>query len=320
MLISFIITAYNLPEGMVHECIDSVLSVPLDTCEREIILIDDGSDVSVYSEIEDIKDQVVFMRQANSGLSAARNRGLSIASGDYIQFVDGDDFLLPDCYWQCIKLLEEKPDIVSFNFTDDYALLTNGKRSSITLRHNAEKQKLYSGTAYMSAHNLRAAACGYIFKKQLADSLRFTPGIFHEDEEFTPLLFLRADRIVFTNIVTYFYRPRQGSIIKSNDSEHISKRLNDFFQVIVRLRNAASNMPADKRRALMRRTDQLSMDYIYNVMKLTGSSKCLEQNIEKMRRYGLFPLAKHNYTFKYSVFRIISQTRIGRLAALKTIR
>ena len=117
-LVSFIITYYNLPVDMLHECIGSIMQLPLQSEEREIILIDDGSDITPLNEIIDYRDEVIYLRQHNQGLSTARNVGVDISKGRYIQFIDADDCLIKGGYEHCLSILrKESPDMVIFNFT-----------------------------------------------------------------------------------------------------------------------------------------------------------------------------------------------------------
>lgn len=322
MLISFIITAYNLPKGLLRKCIESILSLSIAQDEYEIILIDDGSKHSVQDEIVGIEDKVLFFRQKNSGLSAARNKGIELANGEYIQFVDGDDSLIPHNYMQCVSLLKENPDIVTFKFTSGGTRWAFSSKKPFARKLNEDSLSAshvnagsLTGTAFLQHNNLRAAAWSYIFKKNILAGLRFTPGIFHEDEEFTPLLFLHANDIITTDVVAYYYRQRQGSIVSSRNKEHTDKRLRDFFYVVCHLYYVAGHLPVDEKEALQRRVAQLSMDYIYNVIKLKHSYRYLENTITRMREKGLFPLPKHNYTYKYSFFRIVSRSKAGRFLA-----
>ena len=104
-LISFIITYYNEPIDMLKKCIDSILMLTLNREEREIIVIDDGSDVSPLNLLTDIADQMIYIRQPNQGLSQARNTGIAMANGQYLQFVDADDFLISSNYDKCLDFI-----------------------------------------------------------------------------------------------------------------------------------------------------------------------------------------------------------------------
>lgn len=301
-LISFIIAAYNLPVEMLQECISHILKLSLSKEEREIIVIDDGSDVSPLNDLLDVRDRIIYLRQRNQGLSVARNTGIRLATGKYIQFVDGDDCLLNVPYEHCLDIARyHTPDVVLFEATD-----TNQVEVPFTF------EGPISGSSYMHNNNLRAAAWGYIFRRSILINLRFTPGILHEDEEFTPQLMLRAERVFVTNAKAYFYRQRKGSIINSSDKNHKLRRLADTERVIFHLQDVAETLPEIDRVALKRRVAQLSMDYLYNTIQLTRSNEHLEQAVEHLRKRGLFPLPDKDYTRKYKLFRKAANTKIGR--------
>ena len=85
-LVSFIISYYNLPVQMLCECIDSILALSLRPYEREVIVIDDGSNVSPMNALMPYADDITYVRQRNGGLSMARNKGISMATGKYCCF------------------------------------------------------------------------------------------------------------------------------------------------------------------------------------------------------------------------------------------
>lgn len=117
-LVSFIVTVYNLPIEFIKQCINSILALSLQAKDREIIIIDDGSRIPALEELAEIKDDIIYLRQHNQGPSMARNMGLKIATGKYIQFVDGDDYLIQAPYEHCLDIVRyHNPDIVLFNET-----------------------------------------------------------------------------------------------------------------------------------------------------------------------------------------------------------
>ena len=95
-LISFIITDYNLPFTLLRECIESVMALAMTDAEREIILVDDGSDVCPLDSLADLAPHLIYIYKGNGGLSSARNLAIGKATGEYLQFVDGDDRLLAE--------------------------------------------------------------------------------------------------------------------------------------------------------------------------------------------------------------------------------
>lgn len=308
-LVSFIITDYNVPPHMLRECMESLMALALSADEREIIIIDDGSDVSPLNEIIDLDPGLIYLRQQNQGLSAARNRGMEIATGKYIQFVDADDLLIATPYNHCLDLARyHNADLILFRST---------------CKENANTDFLYqgpvSGTSYMRHNNISASACGYLFRRGILGNLRFHEGILHEDEEFTPQLLLRAEHVFTTEAQAYFYRKRQDSIMHKKSERWILKRLNDTEEIINTLRNRANVMPVDERTALQRRIEQLTMDYIYNVIVLTKSEHYLNRCLNRLRQRGLFPLPEREYTRKYKYFCRMANNRIGRKLLIATL-
>ena len=103
-LVTFIITYYNLPVQMLCECINSIMALSLKPEEREILIIDDGSDVSPMNGLMQYGDEIIYVRQPNGGLSAARNKGIETATGQFLQFVDADDHLITTAYDHCLDI------------------------------------------------------------------------------------------------------------------------------------------------------------------------------------------------------------------------
>lgn len=300
-LISFIIPVYNIPANMLKECINSILSLSLREYEREIIVVDDGSNVPAISLITGLIDELVYIRQKNGGVSAARNLGLRMASGRFIQFVDGDDTILP-VYEHVIDLLRfEKADLVMFDFTN---------KSHHHLDYSDEGP--YTGAELMHRSNIHGSAWGFVFDSNILGSLRFTPGIaYGEDEEFTAQLLIRADRVFRTTAKAYFYRPRPSSAIKDISIRGRLQRLHDTKSVIIHLHSLKDSLTHVDRIAMKRRTAQLTMDYIYNIIILTKNRKYLDRELETLRKKGLFPLPDLNCTTKYNWFRRLSNSTAG---------
>lgn len=307
---TFVITCYDLPADMLRECVTAIFSLAFQPGEREVIVIDDGSKLPAITDIDDVKDQIIYLRQPNSGLASARNMGIRVATGRYIQFVDGDDYLLRIPYEHCLDLVRyHNPDMVLFDFST---------RSSVATPYSYEGPM--SGSEYMQGHNLHGTACGYIFSRELLGSLRFTAGILHEDEEFTPQLILRAERLFYTDAKAYYYRQRRGSIMHVDAANHIDKRLSDSLAVILRLQQMAATMPETDRQALARRVAQLTMDYLYNTIQLTHSRQRLDDAIATLEQQGLYPLPDKRYTRKYWMFRRLVQSKMGRSLLLHIVR
>lgn len=304
-LITFIVTIYNLPIKLIHECLDSIISLSLSKEQREIIVIDDGSDISQVNELVRYASDIIYVRQPNQGVSVARNLGIKIASGTFIQFIDGDDCLIQAEYEHCLDIIRyhEPVDMVLF-------YLSQSKKSPMDVYYEGPM----TGVDYMENNNVRGSVCSYVFRAERLGDLHFTPGIVHgEDEEFTPQLLLRVRNLYTTQAKAYFYRNRNDSVSHKKSKQNIDDRINDTLKVILSLKNVASNNKDEKEReAINRRVAQLSMDYIVNVIRLTRSFKRLHENINLLTEHQLYPLPNKTYTKKYVIFNKLIRSKVGR--------
>ena len=311
-LISFILTYYNLPIQLLCECIDSILALSLLPEEREIIVVDDGSEVSPMNGLMQYGDGIIYLRQSNKGVSAARNTALHMAVGEYIQIIDGDDMLMKTPYDSCINFIREHPEteVLLFDFTND----KNEPAGSF------KQPVMTCGTEYMRNHNIRGTVGSYLFRQSVRSRLEFTPGVaYAEDEEFTPQLLLRAEVLSYTDTRAYYYRKRSTSAVHHHDKESIGKRFDDTHSVILHLQQLAATLPNNDRLAMQRRVAQLTMDYLYNIIVLTRSHSELDQRLAELRKEGLFPLPNQNYSTKYIWFRRMTSTTFGRRILLHTL-
>lgn len=302
-LVSFIVTYFNQPLTMLQQCINSILQLSLSEEEREVIVIDDGSELSPLNELLNSDEHIVYVRTPNKGVSAARNLGITISKGEYIQFIDADDYLLVPAYEHCLSLTRSKEiDVVLFGF----ATKANEKSSMVD-------EEPVDGAMFMKHNNISGAVWNYLFRKSLLINLRFSQEIaYGEDEEFTPQLLLSADKVTRTQAKAYFYRQHSESVIHKRDEQSVSKRLNDNFEVICRLNQKAENLPYQEQEALRRRVAQLSMDYLYNTITLTRDAQLTEKAVRKLYKEGLFPLPSKDYTRKYKLFRRMVNSKAGR--------
>ena len=300
-LVSFILTYYNQPSKMVCECIEVILALSLRPYEREIILVDDGSAVSPVNELLKYGNDILYIRQRNQGPGIARNTGLRMANGKYIQFIDSDDLLNHAAYEHCL-------DIVRYNQTD---IVVFDKASRATHEATFNDKGPMTGNEYMRNHNIHGAVWSYIFQKNILGTLRFSTLTYREDEEFTPQLLLHAQQLYATNAKAYIYRTNKLSITHKKGKRNKIKMLSDNMQALLSLKSVNASLPQKEQIAMQRRIDQLTMDYIYQVIVQTRSRHYLDRKLSILRREGLFPLPDKNYTTKYKWFRRLTNSDFG---------
>lgn len=313
-IVSFIITYYCEPLPLLAECLRSVLQVRSLMMQRgmakqdfEIVVVDDGSQLSPLGMLKQMDEYICYIRQTNAGLSAARNAGLAAAHGEYVQFVDADDALLPYAYCSLCPQSREEADIILFRFTSDEDRWHENETETLTENHippacPAGCRRTMSGTQYMLQHNVRASACCYLFRRSLLGELRFADGMLHEDELFTPLLLLRMHSVRDYTWPAYYYRQRPHTITHTDTACHIARRLNDTETILHRLRDVANHLLGDDRRALMRRVEQLTTDYIYIMWKVEADRQERVRRMRQLTADGLLPLPLHPYTLRHWAF------------------
>lgn len=301
--ISFVIPYYKVPLPLLRRCIDSVRALDEHT-DWEIQLIDDGTPGEEAKQyLDGLKDhRIHYHAQDNKGLSVARNNGWTYCTKEYIQFLDADDYLFLTPALQAIRQLEkERPDLLAFNFRKVY----DDGMHDIPITHTSVRFR-GEGTAYMLRNNLHGAAWGYIFRREAAGDLRFTPGIYHEDEDFTPLLWLRMRHIVVTTLPVYAYHQRQDSIVHDTDERKISKRYHDLTGILIRLRDESRQQPSDRARALRRRTDMVALAMLYTLMKESPNDTFLKGVLQRMGKEGFYPLPSGQWSCLYVLFRLFT--------------
>lgn len=234
---SIVIPIYNA-SAYLRECVDSVLCQTYD--KYEIILVNDGStddSFEICKEYAAENRSIKAYSKENEGLSATRNYGLSICQGDYIVFLDSDDYIESESLQKFNAVIEKTgADIVA---SYAYHVDTDGNpRKSRPFLTDAESPM--SGTEFFKKslyqNNMRACAPFYITSKKLIDkyNLRFQRGLYHEDELWTPKLLFYADKVVDLQFFFYNYRLSNTQSITRDPSKKM-KRAMDRMQIACEL-------------------------------------------------------------------------------------
>lgn len=248
-LVSVIIPVFNT-EKYIEKTLTSICTQTLDNIE--IIVINDGSSDNSQLIIEKIlqKDhRIKLFNQSNQGLSATRNAGLELAMGEYIYFMDSDDLLevnaLKECYQKCQS---EQLDFVFFDaesFSDENITLRNYQYQ----RNIPIENKIWNGPEIFqyqyNTWSYRSSACLSFSKLEFLKqkNIRFYPDILHEDELYTPLLYLNASRVNYLPYAYFKRRIRQQSITTNTFSV---KNLAGYFTVANELKKYSSTHPEHK--------------------------------------------------------------------------
>ncbi len=237
MLLSVILPIYNV-ENYLKQCIDSIINQTYKNIE--VILVDDGSldnSGKICDEYELIDDRIKVIHKENGGLSDARNCGVQSATGDYLLFVDSDDYIDDLNFFQRLTdsiNLNHYPDVIT-HYRKKYFESTKTTQDFVSPFFDEKFKKIASNAEKINylikKNSLNIAAWLYVIKRDffLINELFFKKGIVCEDLEWALRLYSKEPNIIFLDDVVYVYRQgRQGSITSTINE----KNLNDLYNII----------------------------------------------------------------------------------------
>ena len=206
--ISIIVPVYKV-EPYIHKCIDSILNQTFK--DFELILVDDGSPDNCGKICDDYakKDsRVIVIHKENGGQSTARNRGLDVARGDYIGFIDSDDYIEPDMYELLYNMcIENNCDISNCSSTIYFKNKTVVNGGHGLLIHNRKEAMKVATEGILYDECLWTK----LIKRELFEGLRIPNGIAYEDTAFTYKLIDKSERVCCMGVAKYNYIKRDES-------------------------------------------------------------------------------------------------------------
>lgn len=307
MKLSIIVPIYNVASYF-RKCVDSLLAQ--DITDYEIILVDDGSTDDSGAIADEIVREVMgdesncqspiannpplrVIHQENAGLSAARNAGIAKAQGEYIWFVDSDDYVEPNVLGELMEQIErDNLDVLRFRYQNvkesgeafaPYKDMTNYNDYSATPT---------DGLTFLNERmGNQCYAVQFIIRREIVLKELFTHGIYFEDTDWTPRMLLRTKRVASSELMVYNYLWREGSITLSQEDIHKQrKQLHDKIDMLRKL-NDWGNQVADRRWF-----DGMISGLMVNIVGIIASTfyterrKCLQQ----IKAMHLLPLSTYH--------------------------
>ena len=293
MSLSIIVPIYNVAPYL-RKCVDSLLAQ--DIKDYEIILVDDGSTDNsgaiadeIVSEAMDCSPTLRVIHQENMGLSEARNTGTRTAQGEYIMYVDSDDYLQPNVLGALMEQVErDHLDVLRFRYQNvrecgevfaPYKDMTN---------YNDYSSVPTDGLTFLNERmGTQCYAWQFLLKAELTCKELFTPGIYFEDTDWTPRMLLRAKRVASTDLVVYNYLWREGSItLSQKDITKQRKQLQDKMALLKRL-NQWSNQVADRRWF-----DSMISSLVVNIAGMLAGPFYAERKryVKQIKALGILPI------------------------------
>lgn len=263
-LISVIIPVYNV-ENSLKKCVLSVINQTYRNLQ--IILVDDGSmDLSpvICDDMAELDDRVEVIHQVNGGLCNARNTGLAHAKGEYIGFIDSDDWITPDMYEYLLKGLKDNEADIS---ACRYFRVIKGKETNA--RCNGETYVFTRDEAIVNIiqnFDMRTVFWNKLFKREIFDNVKFPEGHTFEGTYMMHEVFDQADRIAFLGDPKYFYVKNPKSIIYGGN---IATDIQYALSNIKRFNDLAERFPQC--------INKLTGDVCKNVSRVSSRCKSITQ-------------------------------------------
>ena len=233
MMLSVVVPVYNV-EQYLEKCVGSVLQMKTDL---EIILVDDGSTDNsgkLCDSWAERDSRIKVIHQKNGGLSVARNTGIRNSSGQFVMFLDSDDYLDPEETERMLEELTEGTDVLMGLYRqvygDDDPGIKEKSQGFLAIRGLVDTSDFLSALP-IDGQDCYMTAWRFVCRRSflLENDLYFMTGIYHEDEEWSQRLFFSAAGVYVTHYYFYQYRQaRPGSITASVKP----KRIYDRFAII----------------------------------------------------------------------------------------
>ncbi|MCQ2336035.1 MAG: glycosyltransferase [Paludibacteraceae bacterium] len=294
--LSIIVPVYNVSKYLA-KCLDSLLVQDLMIEEYEIIVVNDGSTDNsgeIAKEYADKYSNIILINQENQGLSGARNTGIKVAQGKYIQFVDSDDYLEPNVLKTLVDKMDgDSLDVLRFNYqnvNENYEVYEPYKEHKPFVDYRDE---ICDGLTFLTERlGYGCYAWQFIIKTDIftKDGNLFKPGIYFEDTEWTPRILTQTHRVTSTEFMVYNYLLRSGSITNSVSIEKKRKVLDDKMALIQSLKEQMSDK-SDKRwyEGMISATVVSIVGII-----VTDFYDDKDKILKKLKSFDVFPLSKYH--------------------------
>jgi glycosyltransferase involved in cell wall biosynthesis len=258
MLLSVIVPVYNV-EPFLRQCLDSVIKQTLK--DIEIICVNDGStdgSLAILKQYANSDRRIVLINKECGGLSSARNAGLDIATGDFVYFLDSDDYLSANALKRLTKkMITNDLDMIFFNAVavcEDDAVHNDYLHYQEYYKRPTRYHGVHTGIALMAQlvknKEYRPAACLSICRRSLIEEhgVRFIQGVIHEDNAYTFETMMRSKKVMLLNDAYYHRRVRTGSIMTSLSA---AKSLEGYFICVLNMMSVLKSIVYTEQQGLI---------------------------------------------------------------------
>lgn len=298
--LSIIIPVYNV-EKYLSKCLDSILVD--NQFAGQVICVNDGctdGSAAILDEYTKKYPNVKIITQPNAGLSAARNAGIQAANGEYICFLDSDDYWEPNVLPGLMEQIErDKLDVLRCkyqNVNEQYEVFNPYKRDQRL--DNDYSEVPTDGVSFLNSRmNTQCYAVMFIVKRSLLiddrcidDRCLFTEGIYFEDTDWTPRMLRNAHRVASTNTLVYNYLVREGSITNAVNRSKQKKVLEDKMRLVAEMQKQSQEL--NEQGKDNRWFGRMIADTVISIMGIISTQFYEERKeyLEKLKDLGVYPI------------------------------
>lgn len=272
---SIIVPVYNT-EKYLKRCLDSIRKQTFKN--YEVIIVNDGSTDNSSDIISKYPFKII--NQKNQGLSMARNNGVKESSGEYLIFLDSDDYIEKDLLREINNSLSNNPDLIRYQIKEVFDDKSDVSYEEIPFdnKNGVEAFKLI--TNYHFVEN----AWAYAIKREfyLKEKFSFKKGTYHEDFGLMPLVIIKSKIVNSINYVGYCYYQRDGSIMNSSDYSKTKNKVKDFYNHYLYLTKEINKTKLDKIYFM----SFISNSLILKITELKG--KDYKETLDKLKKDKVF--------------------------------
>lgn len=318
-LISFIIPVYN-GEKFIKKCLHSIINLAVPKSIYEIIVINDGSTDNTAKILNQIKSEspesdIRIINQENQGQSVGRNRGIEEAKGEFIWFVDADDFLITSEASNLIEYLKvhsKEIEIITFNYIKTQCDSEIEKEISCNLNKSQTEQHEISGEDFLMSHSFVHAVWAYLFNRQflIESNIRFEPGKLMEDSPFMAKVLLRTKVVNKVDFKAYAYVKWPTSSTNSKKLTEMRKLWEGYKYSACAFRDLSDKTSGKLKEFFLQRSEQLTF-FLFLKLMLSGTPAEIRHILKWAKRENLYPIhsipskSSRKAIIKYKILKFI---------------
>lgn len=296
---------YNV-DKYIEKAICSVYNQGMSEADFEMILVDDestDSSLDIATKLTQNKSNVKIISQKNKGLGGARNTGLGLSDGEYILFLDSDDFLVPNILNNVIKTAKvNNLDILEFGARgiDKFGQIVYSRAIS-------SENKIFNGINYYRKFRYMDSACNKLYNRNFLNSnnLRFVEKIYIEDYEFNTRVFAIAQKVMGISTIVANFLQTENSITRNNHPDKLEKMRKDIIEVIKSIVNQKKDSNIDKSSFYNQRLSFLTATLFFQLFKNKVPYKEIVELKSQLEINDIFFINYRIYERKKNYFRVI---------------